>query len=60
MMDASLGIWFGTGTVASPSGDGNADVNAVDVGGIHPSSIGARSLALRERRMMAPLLGQAA
>lgn len=60
LMDTTLGIWFGTGNASATAGDGNADVNAVDVGGIHPTTVGARSIAYRERKLMAPLLGQAA
>jgi len=59
LMDTTLNLWTGTGTVTSPTGDGPADVFARDVGGIHPTSAGARALGREGARQAAVYLGQA-
>lgn len=58
LMDTTLNLWTGTGTVTATTGDGPADFFAKDVGGIHPTSAGARALAREAARQMAPILGQ--
>lgn len=56
----ALPIWTGTGSSGAPTGDGNADVNAINSGGIHPTSIGAKLLGHYLAGQIGPLINNSA